>query len=404
MSSKLDIRGVRVGRRLSLRAATSIVAAAAITVGGAASGALASTAHGKRATKTTWVLGSLIDVTGTDAAGGAAQKAGITYYVNQVNKAGGVNGHKLKLKFCDTQSSPTAAAQCAQQLAGVNSHVVLAQSIDPPTRGALPYLTKDVVLAVDPVLLPPSSDANVFQATGAGKVVAGALVNAAKAAGLKKIGVLYTSDTSGTNQLAAVQAVAGAAGVSVVSQSQTDGATDVTPQLVQLRSQGAQVIYLASVGTNSAAAVNSYSTLGMTQPLVVGAANVTDGFLHLVSKIPSNMYGVSQLLQDDTGLPSRTVKIFDKYLVAFKKAEHEPADTQTTSAVYDGCEAVQALHAAGTSVAGLERYFKTHQMTCLGSNMRFDLPGLHVVSGQPASLAKAGSSASSGWGPVHGKL
>jgi hypothetical protein len=96
--------------------------------------------------------------------------------------------------------------------------------------------------------------------------------------------------------------------------------------------------------------------------------------------------------------------VFDTYLKDFKAKEHEPADTQTTSAVYDGCEAVQALHVAGTSVSALEKYFKTHQITCLGSNMRFDLPGLNVINGQPASLAKAGSTATSGWGPVTGKL
>jgi hypothetical protein len=96
--------------------------------------------------------------------------------------------------------------------------------------------------------------------------------------------------------------------------------------------------------------------------------------------------------------------VFDAYLTGFKAAEHEPADTQTTSAVYDGCEAADALKVAGTSVPGLEKYFKTHQITCLGSDMRFNLPGLNVVNGQPASLAKAGSTAASGWGPVTGKL
>src|SRR6202012_580681 len=183
-------RGRYAGRAIASLALTGAVAIPGVAAGAGTSTARAAASHGKKkaASKTPWVLGSLIDVTGEDAAGGAAQKAGISYYIDQVNKAGGVNGHKLKLKFCDTQSTPTAAAQCAQQLAGVNSHIVLAQSIDPPTRGALPYLNKNLVLAVDPVLLPPSTDQNVFQATGAGKVVAGALVTAAKAAGLKSIG------------------------------------------------------------------------------------------------------------------------------------------------------------------------------------------------------------------------
>jgi ABC-type branched-subunit amino acid transport system substrate-binding protein len=396
-------------RRTVLRALVPVAAASAVAVGSLAAGvgtstASAAAAHHKKASATRWVLGSLIDVTGEDAAGGAAQKAGITYYINQVNKAGGVDGHKLSLKFCDTQSIPTAAATCAQQLANVNTHIVLAQSIDPPTRGALPYLGKDLVLAVDPVLAPPSSDKNVYQATGSGQVVASALVKAVKSAGLSKIGILYTTDTSGTNQFQAAQSVAQAAGLTVVSQSQVDGATDVTPQLVQLRSEGAQVIYLASVGTNSATAVNSYTTLGMTQPLVLGAADVTDGFLQSLSKIPKNMYGVSQLLQDDTGLKPGTVKVFDAYLKNFKAATHEPADTQTTSAVYDGCEAADAMKSAGINLSKLEKYLTTHQITCLGSDMRFDTPGVNVINGQPASLAKAGSTAKAGWGPVTGKL
>lgn len=409
MHRKFGIWSGGLGRRVGPHVVIPVATAAALAVSGAASGVLASSALAKKkakhATKSTWVLGSLVDETGEDAAGGAAQKAGVTYYINQINKSGGIDGHKLKLKFCDTQSIPTAAAQCAQQLAGVNTHMVLAQSIDPPTRGALPYLGKDLVVAVDPVLMPTTGEKNVFQATGAGQVVAGALVAAAKSAHLHKIGVLYTTDTSGTHQLDAVQTVAQAAGLTVVSQSQTDGATDVTPQLVKLRSAGAQVIYLASVGTNSAAAVNSYATLGMSQPLVVGAANVTNGFLHLVSKVPPHMFGVSQLLQDKTGLKPRTLKVFDQYLKDFKRTAHEPADTQTTSAVYVGCVAANGLKAVrGTSLTKLERYYKTHQITCLGSNMRFNLPGFNVITGQPASLAEVGSSASSGWGPVHGKL
>jgi branched-chain amino acid transport system substrate-binding protein len=395
---------------MQIRPLATVAAAAGVAIGltafGANATALASgTGHAKaKTTESPWVLGSLVDETGEDAAGGAAQKAGIDYWAQQVNASGGLQGHKVQIKFCDTQSTPTAAAQCAQQLADVNTHVVLAQSIDPPTRGALPYLNKDLVVAVDPVLLPTSKQKNVFQATGSGLVVANALVQGAKAAGFKTIGVLYTTDTSGTNQLAAAKQAAQSAGLKVVDEAQTDGATDVTPQLVQLRSQGAQVIYLASVGTNTAAAVNSYKTLNMSQPLVVGAANVTNGFLSSLSSIPQNMYGVSQLLEDTSGIQPATAKAFQAYLKNFKAKMHEPADTQTTSAVYDGCVATSALQSAGTNLPALEKFLKSHTISCLGSDMKFDVQGLNVINGQPAALAKAGATASAGWGKVTGKI
>jgi branched-chain amino acid transport system substrate-binding protein len=350
-----------------------------------------------------WTLGSLVDLTGTDANGGAAQQQGIKYLINQINASGGVGGHKLAIKFCDTQSTPSGAAQCAQQLAGVNTHVVLAQSIDPPTRGALPYLTKDVVVAVDPILL-PKTGTHVFQASGASSVVAGAMVAGAKASGFKTIGVLYTTDTSGTHQLEAAKEAAAKAGMKVVAQPQDAGSNDVTPQLVKLRAAGADVIYLASVGTNTAAAVNSYRTLGMSQPVIAGAAAVTNGFLHSLSSIPQHLYGVSQLLASPLGLPSSTAKAFTQYRSQFKATEGEPADTQTTTAVYDGCVATSALKAAGTFVSGMVKFLKSQPINCLGSTMRFNIPGLNVVSGQPAALAAASTTASNGWGPVQGKL
>jgi branched-chain amino acid transport system substrate-binding protein len=350
--------------------------------------------------KGTWTIGGLVDLTGTDASGGPEQQKGDAYILNQINKAGGIHGHKLAIKFCDTQTTPQGAAQCAQQLAGVNSHLVLVQGADPPTRGALPSLTKDLVVAIDPILL-PKAGTNAFQATSSGFVVAGALVGAAKAAGLKTIGVLYTTDTSGTHQLAAAQMVAKAAGIKVVSQAQDASSTDVTPQLVKLRSAGAQVIYLASIGTNTAAAVNSYKTLGMSQPVVVGAASVTNGFLSSLSSIPSHLYGVSELLGNTSTLPPATAKAFKTYLSQFKAQEKTNPDTQTTSGAYGACLAAAALKGGGANPtqASMEKFLKTGTVSCLGSTEKFTLPGLNVVNGQPAGLSEAGASAADGWGP-----
>lgn len=384
----------------------STVNTSSASSGSASSSAAAATSSPTSAaasSKGSWVVGSLIDQTGTDANGGAAQKAGIDWYVKQINAAGGIRGHQISIQFCDTQSTPTAAAQCAQQLAGVNTHVVLAQSIDPPTRGALPYLTHDLVVAVDPILL-PKAGTNVFQATGASKGLLLVFAKAAKAAGLHTVGVLYTTDTSGTHQLLAAREAAAAVGLNVVAQPQDPGSTDVSPQLIKLRSAGADVIYLASVGTNTAAAVNSYRTLSMSQPIVAGAAAVTNGFLHSLSAIPQHLYGDSELLVTDTGLPAATVKAFQAYLSAFKAQVGEPADTQTTSAVYDGCVALNALKGAGPSVSAMEHHLQTGAINCLGSTMRYDLPGLNVINHQPASMAEAPTNASQGWGPMQGKL
>jgi ABC-type branched-subunit amino acid transport system substrate-binding protein len=287
----------------------------------------------------------------------------------------------------------------------MSSHLVITQTSDPPTRGALPYLTKDLVVDVDPILL-PKSGTNVFQATASGAVVAGALVTAVKSAGLGTIGVLYTTDTSGTHQLSAAQDAAKTAGITVVSQPQTAGVTDVTPQLLKLKSMGAQVFYLASIGANTAAAVSSYKTLGLTIPVVTGAAAVTNAFLKsLPSGIPANLYGTSELIGDTAGLPAPIAQAWSQYRSAFTKYANQPVDTQTTSAIYVGCVAEAALKAGPAfSVSDMTHALETGTIPCLGVQEKFSIPGLNVVAGQPAAVTKAGASAADGWGPYQGKL
>lgn len=406
---------VRVRARTRVAGAAAAVALAVMVAacssgsssgssGGAASGSASGGSPGSNG-KSVYTVGSIIDLTGNDAASGAAEQAGMGFFLQQLNAGGGIDGHQLKVTYCDAASTPQGAAQCAQQFAGLPTHVVLIQSDDPPTRGALPYLTKDLVLVIDPVLL-PKSGTNAFQATSSGKVIAAALVSAVKSSGLSSIGVLYTTDTSGTAQLGAAEAAAKAAGISVVSQPQTPGVTDVTPQLLKLKSMGAQVFYLASVGANTAAAVSSYKTLGLTIPVVTGAASVTNSFLKsLPGGIPANLYGVSQLVGDTGSLPSAEAQAWTAFKAAFAKYAGQPIDTQTLSAQYLGC-VVKAVLASSPSfsVSAMEHFLETSAIPCLGVQERYNVPGLNVPSGQPAAVTKAGATAADGWGAYQGKL
>ena len=389
------------GGGASTSSAPGAAASGPASGGPASGGASASGGAGGSAIE----VGSIIDLTGVDATSGAAQQAGMGYFLQQLNASGGVNGHPLKVTYCDAASTPQGAAQCAQQFAGMSSHLVITQTSDPPPRGALPYLTKDVVVDVDPILL-PKSGTTVFQATAAGSVIATALISAVKKSGLHTVGVLYTTDTSGTHQLEAAQAAAKAAGLTVVSQPQTAGVTDVTPQLLKLKSMGADVFYLASIGANTAAAVSSYKTLGLTTPVVAGAAAVTNAFLKsLPSGIPANLYGTSELIGDTTGLPAPVAQAWTQYRAAFTKYASQPVDTQTTSAIYVGCVAVAALKASPTfAVSDMAHALTSGTIPCLGVQEKFSIPGLNVVAGQPAAVTKAGSTAAAGWGPYQGNL
>jgi hypothetical protein len=152
--------------------------------------------------------------------------------------------------------------------------------------------------------------------------------------------------------------------------------------------------------------VSSYKTLGLTVPVVTGAAAVTNSFLKsLPNGIPANLYGASELIGDTSSLPSAQSQAWAQYRSAFTKYANQPVDTQTTSAIYVGCVVQAALASSPAfSVTEMEQHLATSAIPCLGVHEKYSIPGLNVVAGQPAAVTKAGATAADGWGPYQGKL
>ena len=87
-------------------------AAPAATSAPAASGA----APSGPATGTPIKIGYEADANGTSAPIAAGMHIGTDMAVQQINAAGGVNGHPLAVTYVDPQSDPTQASQMATQL------------------------------------------------------------------------------------------------------------------------------------------------------------------------------------------------------------------------------------------------------------------------------------------------
>ena len=372
---------------------------------GGSTSSLSASAGGNTATGSTWTVGAILDSTGTDALSGTAQRDGIEYYVNQVNHAGGVDGHKIALKFCDAASTPQGGAQCAQQLANVPTHTIAALTDDPVTRGGLPYLGKDIVTSVDSVLL-PATNTHAYQTIVTNATLGTTLMQKLKSAGVHTLGVLYTTDTTGTKQYAALKQVAASAGEKVIGEPQPPGVTDVSPQLLKLKSGGAQAIYVASLGANTLAAVSSYHTLSLTTPIVGGGATTTNTFLQALSSgVPKNLYGISVLVVSPQSLSGAAATAWKQFTAGFTAALKHKPDNESATAYYAGCTIVAALTGTkGGSTPQMAQWLKRHSFSCLGSSLRFNVPGLNVVTGEPIQLAEAGATAGDGWGPPSGAL
>src|ERR1700722_19559158 len=89
---------------------------------------MGSPAGAAKATKSPIIIGYISNLTGvasstfTDGAGGAQA------VIDQVNAAGGVNGHPLKLVVKDDQSNPTLDATASQELVSAGATVIIEYS------------------------------------------------------------------------------------------------------------------------------------------------------------------------------------------------------------------------------------------------------------------------------------
>ena len=82
----------------------------------ATSSAPAGAAQGGQSNGTPIKIGYLADANGTSAPIAAGMHLGTDLAVQQINAAGGVNGHPIQVMYVDPQSDPTQASQMATQL------------------------------------------------------------------------------------------------------------------------------------------------------------------------------------------------------------------------------------------------------------------------------------------------
>ncbi len=122
--------------------------------------------------------------------------------VDEINAAGGINGHKLELINCNDDASPNTAVSCANsELA--DGIVALVGSIGPETAGIYPILQKAGVASIGPVPTSPaignSPVATCFTPAVAGGFVA--LPTLLKQQGANVQSLIYPNDYGPASQL-----------------------------------------------------------------------------------------------------------------------------------------------------------------------------------------------------------
>jgi len=306
----------------------------------------------------TYKIGALFAVTGPASPLGTPEKETVEMLQEEINAAGGVNGHPIEVIIYDTETDETKAVTLAKKL--IEQDKVLA-IIGPSTSGETLAIVDTIEQAgvplvacaaatqiVDPVkkwvfAAPQTSDAAVQE-----------IYDYAKANGIDRVAIMTASDGFGDGGKGSLEKLADAKGITIVaaeSFGKTD--TDMTPQLTKIKGTDAQAVIVWGTNPGPAVIAKNMKQLNMEIQLFQshGVANAT--FIELAGEaangviLPAGKLMVHQDISDDD--PQK--EVLTEYAEAFEAKYDKPANTFGGHA-YDALHiVVNALEAAGPDKA-----------------------------------------------------
>lgn len=293
-------------------------------------------------------IGLIAPLTGPAASLGQASKKGLEFWVETKNSEGGIDGRSLKVVQCDSKGTPEGASQCARNLRE-EADVFIAPGITAEVNAVHAQLPRELVLSISPNVTPDASS-TYFQIGVPVSETMNVLFAQAKRGGIDHIGILASTDASGEATVAPAEQASKESGVrlSVTRIEPQDVAA--SGQLTQLKADGVQLIYVSYSGAGSATVVQAYSKLGLTMPLVLNSASVTNELLRVIEDDrPKSVLHLSQIaalvpgLLQEQKFRDRAQTLLDRY----QKGTGENADGVSILMHYTGDVAAVALAAGG---------------------------------------------------------
>ena len=221
-------------------------------------------------------IGYLPALTGPSSSTGVGINRGTQLAVEEINKAGGINGRKIELISRDTQSDPTKAVNAVAEL---TQRQKVAMIWGPLNSGealaATPLIARDKVPMLHPCWVDELIDVKKYPmafriAPTNTQVGGGANHYVVDVLKLKKVAVISDTTGYGTASVNTYVPMLKAKGAEVVYTNHVDAANpDLKPELLRMQSAGAQAIMPWSVNAGFLSRIcNTRGAMGWDVPIV----------------------------------------------------------------------------------------------------------------------------------------
>ncbi len=252
-------------------------------------------------------IGGLFAVTGPAAFLGEPERNSAKMVVDEINKAGGVKGHKLELIIYDTSGDATKAVQLATKLIKDDKVVaIIGPSTTGETMAVIPVAEKEQVPLISCSAGSKISDPVkkwIFKTAQNDSLAVGRIFEYLQKAKQTNVSILTVSDGFGASGREQLKSQASKYGITIVSDD-TYGPkdTDMTAQLTKIRGSHPQAIICWGTNPGPAVIAKNVRQLGIKSPLFMSHGVSSKKFIELAGdaaegiKLPSGKVVVADML------------------------------------------------------------------------------------------------------------
>lgn len=300
------------------------------------------------AAQETLKIGAIYSTSGPGAFLGVPEERGLRLKVDEINKAGGINGRKVEVVLYDTEGNTTKAAQLARRL--IESDKVLAV-VGPSSSGeslqVLPIANelKTVLIAhagTEKMTNPVTPW--VFNTPPTDRVVAAHMLSVFKKRGITQLALLSAADGFGQSGANVVKELAPKYGVTIARHEEFNRTDpDMTAQVLKAKDSPAQAMLVWSAFPAPTIIAKNAAAVGYGKPMFNSFAAASKDLLTQAGPAAEGSFVSSmRLLAPETlkasdPLRNSVLKIFNEY-----KAKHNEGPATFVAHSHDAMSLIEA--------------------------------------------------------------
>lgn len=303
-------------RRIIILLTLTVFAVSAVLIAGCGSS--------ESETKEPIKIGVVLSESGANQPLGQPEKNSIELFAQQINDAGGINGHQVEVIIKDDQSDPSKAQQAASELIEQEDVVALIGSSG--TGTTLSMKQEATKSGIPQVCM--AAGANIMDgdytwifrtpptATQAGNKVLAYIENVL---GLKKVALLYDTNAFGTDGKAVIEAEAPNYGIQVVASEgyQTNESEEgMDTHLTNIQTANPDVVLVWGTNPGPAKIAKRMKDKGMTQPYIGSHGIANQAFIQLAGDAANGVVfpaGAMLIYQKALDPSSEEYKVIDDF-------------------------------------------------------------------------------------------